>query len=143
MSIKDINGKQIEVLSDSELSPFTRGFNPGFFEPKPLSPKAQPTDNNNNNKAPQFTFGKSTSILGKRKAEEAFDVERYGQTISVDYFKNGTGHGVTHEINNEKNNVPETNIDFEFNPTSEQIEILEWVTKYQENKKKCFDFDFK
>jgi hypothetical protein len=140
MSIKDLNGKRIEVLSDDNN---TYGFNPGFFEPKPLSPKKMSSDKPTDNKAPQFKFEKNTSILGKRKAEEAFDEERYGQTISVDYFKNGTGHGVTHEINNQKNNIPETNIDFEFNPTSEQIEILEWVTKYQENKKNCFDFDFK
>lgn len=145
MSTKIVNGKCIEVLSDDdEPETFyninTFGYNPGFFEPKPISPKTQSTDYKTFKS--KFVFGKRDSILGKRKAEEAFDEERYGQIIPDDYFKNGVGHGVINEPNtNLKTDVnfyyPDP--DFEFIPTPEQDEILKWIDKYRENKLKGMD----
>lgn len=152
MSFKVVNGKNIEILDESfsedELSPVTNelnyGFNPGFFEPKPISPNGKQSYS-------KFVFGKRNSILGKRKAEEAFgeginDEDRYGQTINDDYFNNLHGHGVKFEINEQKNNIPDTklneNFDFEFIPTPEQIEVLNWLERYRENKrngKELFD----
>ena len=110
MSFNIVNGRQIEILDDY----------PGFFEPKPVSPKRKSTQ-------PLFVdlsgnihiqihehirkpiikrrFGyplqnyKMQSILGKRKLEDAFgsgvnDSERYGQEISNDFFEKNVGHGV-------------------------------------------------
>ena len=159
MSTKIVNGKCIEVLSDDdEPETFTFGYSnatfdhfPGFFEPKPVSPKTQSTKS-------KFVFGKRNSILGKRKADEAFgpdsyDEDRYGQNINNEYFKNNIGHGVKNEPNtNLKTNVKfatssdwtsaDFNEDFEANLPPELKEALVWLEKYRENKrngKELFD----
>ncbi len=166
MSTKIVNGKCIEVLSDDDepetyifgYSNATFNHYPGFFEPKPVSPKTQSTDF----KAfkSKFVFGKRDSILGKRKADEAFgpnsyDEDRYGQNINNEYFKNNIGHGVKNEPNtNLKTDVKFTTSsdgtsadvyedeDFEANLPPELKEALVWLEKYRENKrngKELFD----
>lgn len=166
MSTKIVNGKCIEVLSDDDepetftfgYNSDTFGYNPGFFEPKPVSPKTQSTDYKPTKS--KFVFGKRDSILGKRKADEAFgpdsyDEDRYGQNIPNDYFKNNIGHGVKNEPDtNLKTNVKFATStdgtsadlyegeDFEANLPPELKEALVWLEKYRENKrngKELFD----
>ncbi len=163
MSTKIVNGKCIEVLSDDdEPETYILGYSnatfdhfPGFFEPKPVSPKTQSFDFKTQSTKSKFVFGKRNSILGKRKADEAFgqnsyDEDRYGQNINNEYFKNNIGHSVKNEPNtNLKTDVKfETNSninydeDFEANLPPELKEALVWLEKYRENKrngKELFD----
>jgi hypothetical protein len=83
-------------------------FYPGFFEPKPVSPKKLYADNSGNihirrkpviKRRPEIQLSEPVSILGKRKLADAFgeeiynDQDRYGQDIPADFFKNNIGHG--------------------------------------------------
>jgi len=88
-------------------------FYPGFFEPKPVSPKRKSNtlfaDNSGNihirrkpviRRRLGILLYKPVSILGKRKLADAFgeeiynDQDRYGQDIPADFFKTNVGHGV-------------------------------------------------
>jgi len=151
MSFKLVNGRQIEILDDY----------PDFFEPKPVSPKRksnQPlfVDSTGNihieineiRKKPvlrrrtdtNYDFvsisAKLPSVLGKRNNQEAFgignnDSERYGQTISPDFFKTNVGHDV--RCNYYKPMEPYISSS---GLVIDEAEILDWCAKYLANKNK-------
>lgn len=104
------NKRYIEEL-DSDVSDVE--MRPEFMTPRPVSPRKSKAN---------FTY---SSILGKRKFNETFDSstfddDRYSQHISIDFFKNNTGHGVLQDIK----------------LTEEQEEILKWCEQFQERRQR-------
>jgi hypothetical protein len=86
----------------NEMSQATK-YHPGFFEPKPFSPKKPQSDKKMiviKKRERTEILVEIISLLGKRKLVDAFGLEiyndenRYGQEIPADFFVTNVGHGV-------------------------------------------------